>query len=119
MGPQPPAGARVLTPPRPQPAPLRARITRADFPAPPELADRAPGSAPAEHVGGVAAELREAGGVVRFGRTYQQNPLRVIMPLQAAPGAPALLFLINSTAGLLDGDGQLVSLEAGPGVRCF
>src|SRR5947209_5593953 len=107
MGTQPPAGPGVLSPPpaRPGPSPFRARITRADFPAPPELADRDPAAAPAEHVGGVVAELRAADGLVRLGRSYQQNPLRVITPVQPGPGEPALLFLINSTAGLLDGDG--------------
>jgi urease accessory protein len=109
----------IPPPARPAVQALRGRITRGEFAVPPELADRDPESAPAEHVGGVALELRAADGLVRLGGTYQQNPLRVITPLQAAPGEPAILFLINSTAGLLDGDRQLVSIEAGPGVRCF
>jgi urease accessory protein len=113
MGTQPLAGPGVLTPP------FRARITRADFPSPPELADRDPAAAPGEHVGGLRAELRLRDGRVELGRTYQQNPLRVLSPVAERPGSPALLFLLNSTAGLLDGDGQWVDLDVGPGVRCF
>lgn len=119
MGTPPLAGQGVLTPPAPMSSLFRARITHADFPTPPELADRDPTVAPSEHVGGLRGELRLQDGLVRLGRTYQQNPLRVLVPLQSAPGAPALLFLLNGTAGLLDGDGQLVALDAGPGVRCF
>jgi len=97
----------------------QARISRADFQPPPELADRDPALAPAEHVGGVRTELRLHEGVVGLGRTYYQNPLRVLMPVAERPGSEALLFLMNSTAGLLDGDGQLVELDVGSGVRCF
>ncbi|MBX6311794.1 MAG: urease accessory protein UreD [Isosphaeraceae bacterium] len=99
--------------------PLRARITRADFPPPPELADRDPGAAPTEHIGGLRAELRWRDGQLHLGRTYQQNPLRVLVPISERPGTPTLLFLLNSTAGLLDGDGQWVDLDVGPGVRAF
>jgi urease accessory protein UreH len=112
MGTQPTAGQGLLTPPA-------ARITRADLPPPPELLDRDPAAAPCEHVGGLRAELRLRDGRVCLGRTYQQNPLRILRPVAERPGAPALLYLLNSTAGLLDGDGQWVDLDAGPGVRCF
>jgi urease accessory protein len=44
-------------------------------------------------------------------------PLRVLPPFSFGPGKPALLYLLNPTAGLLDGDAQLVSLDAGPGTR--
>jgi urease accessory protein len=113
MGTQQAAGQGVVTPP------FQARITRADFPPPPELADRDPARAPAEHVGGLRAELRVRDGSVHLGRTYQQNPLRILRPVAEHAGGPALLFLLNSTAGLLDGDGQWVDLDAGPGVHCF
>jgi len=102
------------TPARPSP-----RIVRADFPTPPELADRDPSAAPGEHVGGVRAELKLHDGDVHLGRSYHQNPLRILFPLSERPGGPALLYLINSTAGLLDGDGQLVELDVGPGVHLF
>lgn len=45
--------------------------------------------------------------------------MRVIWPLTVERGGPSLLYLMNMTAGLLDGDGQLVHLDVGPGVRCF
>ncbi len=102
-------------------SPIRpmARIGRHDFPTPPEMADRDPGSAPSEHVGGVRAELKLRDGDVHLGRSYHQNPMRITFPLTERLGGPALLYLMNSTAGLLDGDGQLVELEVGPGVRLF
>jgi urease accessory protein len=97
----------------------RPLITREDFPTPPELAGRDPALAPGEHVGGLRAELRVRDGEVRLGRCYHQNPLRLMSPIAERPGGPALLLLMNSTAGLLDGDGQLVELDVGPGARIF
>lgn len=96
-----------------------ARITRADFPVPPELLDRDPAHAPDGHVGGLRAELRDRAGETQMGRVYFQNPLRIIHPLTVQEGGPSLLYLMCMTAGLLDGDGQLVDLDVGPGVRCF
>ena len=113
MGTKSSAGQGILIPSAP------ARITRADFPSPPELQDRDPALAPGEHVGGVRIELRLRDGQVQLARTYQQNPLRILRPVAEYPEGPALLYLLNSTAGLLDGDGQWVDLDAGPGVRCF
>src|SRR4051794_2262505 len=102
MGARPPsdAGRDLLSPPalavsNGRVAAFRGRITRADFPTPPELADRDPSRAPAEHVGGLRAELIRRDGAVCLGRTYQQNPLRVLRPVAERPGAPALLFLMN------------------------
>ena len=109
------SGQPILNgPARPSP-----RIGRGDFPPPPELADRDPAAAPGEHVGGVRAELKLVGGEVKLGRSYHQNPLRILHPLPERAGGPSLLYLINSTAGLLDGDGQFVELEIQPGVRVF
>lgn len=113
MGTQPPAGQGVVI------APFGGKITRADFPRPPELTDRPAEAAPTEHVGGLRAELLWRDGQLHLGRTYQQNPLRVLLPISEHPGAPSLLFLLNTTAGLLDGDGQWVDLDAGPGVHAF
>jgi urease accessory protein len=96
-----------------------ARITRSDFPPPPELSDRDPAQAPDGHVGGLRAELHDRDGETHLGRVYYQNPVRVIRPLTPQKGGPSLLYLMNMTAGLLDGDGQLVALDVGPGVRCF
>lgn len=119
MGTQPTASPGLLTPPLTQADRFGARITRADFPSPPELADRDPAHAPDGHVGGLRAELRDRDGETQMGRVYFQNPLRIIRPVAVRPGGPSLLYLMNMTAGLLDGDGQLVDLDVGPGVRCF
>jgi len=100
-------------------APRRLVIERQDFAVPPELMGRDPNEAPGEHVGGLRAELRVRDGAVRLGRSYYQNPLRVFHPIEEYPGGPALLLLMNSTAGFLDGDGQWVELEIGPGVHAF
>src|SRR5205823_3609593 len=44
-------------------------------------------------------------------------PLRVLPPFQFAADEPALLYLLNPTAGLMDGDAQLVQVTAGRGTR--
>ena len=119
MGTQPAPGPDLLKRARAEADAFGARITRDDFPAPPELADRDPAGAPDGHVGGLRAELRSRDGQMHLGRTYFQNPVRVIRPLTVEPGGPSLLYLMNMTAGLLDGDGQLVHLDVGPGIRGF
>jgi urease accessory protein len=43
-------------------------------------------------------------------------PLRVL-PLQLGDKQPALIYLPNPTAGLMDGDGHLIELNAGAGSR--
>ena len=80
----PAQAADILTPRPPVPASDRPEH---DFPPPPELADRDPGRAPGEHVGGLRAELKLRDGDVRLGRTYQQNPLRILCP--GSPSGPA------------------------------
>lgn len=97
----------------------RMEIDRGDFPVPPELAGRDPGDAPGEHLGGLRVALKHSDGEVRLGRCYYQNPLRVFAPMAEHPGGPALLLMMSATPGLLDGDGQLVEVDAGPGVRAF
>ncbi len=97
----------------------RLVIEREDFAVPPELVGRDPALAPSEHVGGLRAEVRVRDGAVRLGRCYHQNPVRVMHPIEEFPGGPALLLLMNSTAGFLDGDGQWIELEVGPGAHLF
>lgn len=97
----------------------RLAIDRDDFPVPPELLGRDLSLAPSEHIGGIRAELICRDDAVRLGRCYYQNPLRIMLPIEECPGGPVLLLLMNSTAGLLDGDAQLVSLDVGPGARAF
>src|SRR5689334_352813 len=74
------------------------RITAADFLKPPELAGLSLSADAAGRIGGVRIELLPA---FRFGRDQ-----------------PALLYLLNPTGGLLDGDGQGVELIARSGSRC-
>jgi urease accessory protein len=94
-----------------------ARITAAEFLTPPEF--RGLGLSPSEagRVGGLRLELIAHDRGTDLGSCYQQVPLRVLPPFHLAERGPALLYLLNPTAGLLDGDGQLVSLTARAGTR--
>ncbi len=92
------------------------RITAADFVTPPEFRGLRLSSSEAGRVGGVRAELVARGTATRLGPCYQQVPLRVLPPFPL-PGGTALLYLLNPTAGLLDGDGQRVELTARAGTR--
>jgi urease accessory protein len=92
-----------------------ARITAEDFVTPPEYAGLRLAERSAGQVGGVRLRLVASGGVTRLGPCYQQVPLRLLPPF-AYDGEPAaLVYLLNPTAGLMDGDGHLVEVEAGPG----
>lgn len=95
-----------------------ARITSEDFLTPPEWQGEQPGQrSGAGRVGGVRLELVHAAGCTSLGRLYQQVPLRVLPPFRFGPSEPALLYLLNPTAGLLDGDAHLVQVEVGQGTR--
>ncbi len=96
-----------------------ARITAEDFLTPPELAGWRLAANPAGRVGGVRLELVAGGTSTRLGACYQQVPLRILPPFRFGPGRPALLYLLNPTAGLLDGDGQLVELTIRSGARAL
>lgn len=92
-------------------------ITREDLLTPPEfrefqLADHAGG-----RVGGALVELIRSGDETRMGSCYQQIPLRVMPPFNFDREAAALLYLINLTAGLLDGDGHRIEITAREGTR--
>jgi urease accessory protein len=97
--------------------PRTVRITAEDFVIPAgygglRLAERSAGQ-----IGGVHLTLIATEGKTGFGPIYQQVPLRVLPPF-SFPGEPAsLVYLINPTAGLLDGDGHLVEIDAGQGTR--
>jgi urease accessory protein len=93
------------------------RITAADFVTPPELARWSLASGPAGRIGGVRLEFKFDSEKTRLGQCYQQVPLRVLPPFHFGNGQPALLYLLNPTAGLMDGDGQLVEIHAGSGTR--
>jgi urease accessory protein len=93
------------------------RISAADFLTPPELCDRFLAANGAGRIGGVRLELNCDTTATRLTSYYQQVPLRVLPAFQFGPGQPALLYLLNPTAGLMDGDGQLVCVRAGSGTR--
>jgi urease accessory protein len=94
-----------------------ARITAADFLTPPEFGAWELASNGAGRIGGVRLELIRRGGATRLGACYQQVPVRVLPPFLFPGDARALLYLLNPTAGLLDGDAHLVELTARAGTR--
>jgi urease accessory protein len=94
-----------------------ARITAADFLIPPELAAWRLSPDGSGRIGGVRLSLVADNGAAQLGDCYQQVPLRVLPPFRFGADQPALLYLLNPTAGLLDGDAQLVRLCAGPDTR--
>jgi urease accessory protein len=93
-----------------------ARITAADFLTPPEMHDLRLAVNGAGRIGGVRLELTAGAQGTRLGACYQQVPLRVL-PLNLGASEPALVYLLNPTAGLMDGDGHLIELSAGVGSR--
>jgi len=70
-------------------------------------------------VGGVRLELIAANGFTKLGACYQQVPLRVLPPFQFDAARPALLYLLNPTAGLFDGDGQLAEIVVRAGANAL
>lgn len=93
------------------------RITREDLAAPPEFRGLHLAESEIARIGGARVELARDGDETRLGACYQQVPLRV-MPAFVLDNEPAsLLYLINLTAGLLDGDGHLIEIAARSGAR--
>jgi urease accessory protein len=68
-------------------------------------------------IGGARVELTCIGDDSRLGVCYQQVPVRVMPPFIFDNEPASLLYLINLTAGLLDGDGHLIELTARAGTR--
>jgi urease accessory protein len=89
-----------------------ARITAADFLTPPELARWKLAANGAGRIGGVRLTLTADAAGTRLGDCYQQVPLRVLPPFRFGHDQPTLLYLLNATAGLMDGDAQLVEIGA-------
>ena len=52
-----------------------------------------------------------------LGSCYQQVPVRLMPPFQFDNEPAALLYLINLTAGLMNGDGHLLEITAGEGTQ--
>jgi urease accessory protein len=93
------------------------RIAAEDFVTPPELGAWKLATAPAGRIGGLRLELLARPSGTDFGRCYQQVPLRVLPPFPLSCDRASLVYVLNPTAGLLDGDGQLIELTARAGSR--
>lgn len=93
------------------------RITIEDFVTPPEFARWSLANHSAGRIGGVHLELETNSEQTKLTRSYQQVPLRVLPPFHFGPGQPSLIYLLNPTAGLMDGDGQLIRIDARQGTR--
>jgi urease accessory protein len=92
------------------------RITAQDFVTPAELADYQLAANGAGRIGGLRLEL--SGRPTRLTACYQQVPLRVLA-LDLGPAQPRLVYVLNPTAGLFDGDAQLVEVDVAPDSRVF
>lgn len=91
------------------------RITRDEFYTPPELLPWRHAGHEAARVGGARIELVKVAGSTRLGACYQQIPIRFMPPFELDGEPASLLYLINLTAGLLDGDSHLIQLVARSG----
>lgn len=89
-----------------------AGITRQDLVTPAEFRGLEGTTDPAGRVGGARFELVRSGDETRLGACYQQIPLRLMPPFSFASEPAALLYLINLTAGLMDGDRHLIEIAA-------
>ncbi len=97
--------------------PRPARITREEIVTPPEFADCRPVGHEAARVGGARIALIQSGPVTGMGTCYQQIPVRLMPPFALHDEPASLLYLINLTAGLLDGDAHLLEVHARAGTR--
>jgi urease accessory protein len=99
--------------------PRTVRIARDEILTPPEFAGREGTNDPASRIGGAALELYRDGTATRLGYCYQQIPLSVMPPFQFDTEPAALLYFINLTAGLMDGDAHLIDVVARAGTRAL
>jgi urease accessory protein len=95
------------------------RITRDELVTPPEFRGLHLAENEAARIGGARIELARVDDETRMGTCYQQIPIRVMPPFSFDSEAASLLYLINLTAGLLDGDGHLIEITARAGTRCL
>jgi urease accessory protein len=93
------------------------RIARDELLTPPEFRDLHLAEHQAGRVGGARIELVRIGEETRLGTCYQQVPVRLMPPFVVDSETASLLYLINLTAGLLDGDGHLIEIRARAGSR--
>jgi urease accessory protein len=71
----------------------------------------------AGQVGGLRLELVAGRQGTALGSCYQQVPVRVLPPFRFRGEPAALLYLLNPTAGLMDGDGHRIEVVARAGSR--
>ncbi|WP_026011936.1 urease accessory protein UreD [Singulisphaera acidiphila] len=95
------------------------RITREELLTPPEFQGLHPKEHQAARVGGARIELVRCGVETRLGACYQQVPVRLMPPFVIDGESASLLYLINLTAGLMDGDGHLIEIKARAGTRAL
>ncbi len=93
------------------------QICRGELSVPPEFRHLCHAGHEAARVGGARIELVCERGATRLGACYQQIPLRLMPPFVIDDERASLLYLINLTAGLLDGDGHLVEVKARAGTH--
>jgi urease accessory protein len=97
--------------------PSAIRIAAEDFVIPPEFHELALASHSAGQIGGTRLSLVHSDGRTRLGDCYQQVPIRVLPAFHLGHEPASLVYLLNPTAGLMDGDGHLLEIAAGPGTK--
>jgi urease accessory protein len=101
--------------------PSAVRITAEDFLTPPEFDGLKLAQRSAGQIGGVRLELlpgrTPCGGGTRLGGCYQQVPVRVLPPFHFDGEPAGLIYLLNPTAGLMDGDGHCLEISTAPGAK--
>ncbi len=93
------------------------RIVREELLTPPEFLGLHLTEHQAARIGGARIELVRSGAETRLGTCYQQVPVRLMPPFVFDSEPASLLYLINLTAGLLDGDGHKIEITAREGTR--
>lgn len=93
------------------------RFTPEDFSKPLEFQRLELSHSPTGQIGGVSLAMVESSGITKLGACFQQTPVRVFPPFHFRNEPASLQYLINPTAGLMDGDGHLFEIHAGPNTR--
>lgn len=97
--------------------PSAIRIAAEDFVTPPEFRDLALASRSAGQIGGTRLSLVNSDGRTRIGDCYQQVPIRVLPAFHLGNEPASLVYLLNPTAGLMDGDGHFLEISAAAGTK--
>ncbi|HET6324517.1 MAG TPA: urease accessory protein UreD [Planctomycetaceae bacterium] len=97
--------------------PSAVRIAAEDFVIPPEFRDLALASRSAGQIGGTRLSLINSDGRTRVGDCYQQVPIRVLPAFHLGNEPASLVYLLNPTAGLMDGDGHFLEISAASGTK--